>query len=57
MTEIVNEYELGSQITTIVTDNAANAVNSVGMMECVDEPIDVQCATHILQLAVNDGLN
>ena len=44
ITEIINEYEIGSKITTVVTDNAANAVNSVEMMECVDEVIDVQCA-------------
>ena len=56
MTEIINEYELGSKITTVATDNTANAVNSVEMMKCVDEVIDVQCATHTLQLAVNDGL-
>ena len=56
VSEIINEFGLQGNLTTIVTDNAANALHSVELMEGIEETIDAQCAAHTLQLAVNDGL-
>lgn len=55
MTEIIQDYDLQNKIAAVVTDNAANAVNSVELMEFVEETVDVQCAAHSLQLAIHDG--
>lgn len=53
---ILKDYGMENKLTTIVTDNASNAVESVEQMDKIDEIIDVQCAAHTLQLAINDGL-
>lgn len=54
--DIFESWDLKEKISTIVTDNAANVVKAVNQIGNIEGELDVTCAAHTLQLAVNDAL-
>ncbi|XP_050521556.1 E3 SUMO-protein ligase ZBED1-like [Daktulosphaira vitifoliae] len=52
---IFDDWEINGKVTTVITDNAKNIVNAVQLLPITidNENMDVTCAAHNLQLAIN----
>ena len=53
LSDLLNEWELSSKITVIVTDNASNMKKACNYMEIERIP----CSAHTLQLSIGKGLD
>lgn len=59
LTCILDDWEINGEVTTLITDNAKNIVNAMKLLLPVtinNENMDVTCAAHNLQLAINIAL-
>jgi len=58
LTCIFENWEINGKVTTVIRDNAKNIVNAVKLLNITidNENMDVTCAAHSLQLAINVAL-